>query len=175
VQHALTQWSLELGDCCAFDGSQLAGTMIEVIHSMTMDSNGPGRGRSEEDKRVSSRSGVEVAAVLSTGESKTIVGTISTLLQLRWIFQHPTATIYSLLSSQEGDTSRDYLLLKGVLEHGMANELEFRSEGLSMTRSEVEDRICLLTRLLFKNLQGLQKKEAVRSLERKYSAVMGAS
>ena len=169
VQNVLTQWSLELGDCSTLDGSHLGGTMIEAINS-TADTSTPG---AEEEKRASPRAVVSVAAVLSAGESNTIVETIATLLQLRWIFQHPTATIFSLLSSQGGDTSRDYLLLKGVLEHGLVNELEFRIQGLSMTRSEVEVRICLLTKLIFKNLQDLQKQEAVASLKRKYSAMMG--
>mmetsp|Transcript_5889 Transcript_5889/g.12067 ORF Transcript_5889/g.12067 Transcript_5889/m.12067 type:complete len:668 (+) Transcript_5889:256-2259(+) len=173
VQHVLTRWSLELGDCCALDGSHLGGTMIEVLHFMTAEPNVPAGG-GEEEKRASPRSGVTVAAVLSSGDSRTTVETISTLSQLRWIFQHPTATIYSLLSSQAGDTSRDYLLLKGVLEHGLANELDFRIEGSSMTRSEIEDRISLLTKLLFKNLQELQKKEAFRSLKRTFTALMGA-
>lgn len=171
VQHALTQWSLALGDCIALDGTRLGGTIPEALPNDPSSAAGEGV---EEGKRAGPTSPrPSVAAVISTVEAKTIVQTLATLVQLRWIFHHPTPTIFSLLSSQEGDTSRDYLLLKGVLKHGLVNELDFRiQQGSSLTRSQVEDRIYLLTKLLYPSLRDVQQKEALTSLQRKYTALM---
>ena len=99
------------------------------------------------------------AAVLDAEACRTIVETLATLLQLRWIFQqHPTTTIYSLLSAHGGvDTSRDYLLLKGVLSHGLTNELEFRvqqSGGERVTCSDSVHNVAYLEGLVLPVLVG---------------------
>ena len=172
VEQVLSEWSLELGNLRALGGGFVGGTIAETLNAPADPTATFPPPEGEDEKRASPRT-VPVGAILSPGESKTVVETIATLLQLRWIFQHPTATVFSLLSSQGGDTSRDFLLLKGVLEHGLTNELEFRIQGSSMTRNEVEDRICLLTKLLFKQLQDIKRRDAVSSLKRKYATLMG--
>ena len=153
------------------DGCFVAGSILETLESSL----------EEEKVGTSPRSTVVVAAaVLSAGECQTIVETLATLLQLRWIFQHhPTTTIYtSLLAAQQqqqhqgDDTSRDYLLLKGVLAHGLANELEFRVQQSNMTYSQVEDRFYWLTKLLFKYLYDLKKQDAAMALQRRYAVLM---
>ena len=186
VEQALTQWSLEVGDCSSLDGSFVVGTMLETMASSLEDVASATTIRGDEEKRASPRSSSPVSAVLDASECQTVVETLATLLQLRWIFQrHPTTTIYSLLSAQQQQqqgsdtTSRDYLLLKGVLAHGLTNELEFRiqqqqQQGAIMTRNEVEDRICLLTKLLFKHLQEQKKKESLASLQRSYTVLLGS-
>lgn len=165
VRNVSTQWSMEIGNCCGLDGSYLTGTILETLAFELEDPHDTGTGRRAPP----------VASILQYTDCRTIIATIATLIQLQWIFQHPTPTIFQLLSSQEGsDPSRDFLLLKGVLEHGLANELEFRVQGTSMTRSEVENRIVLFTKVLFKRLQALEKQETIRSLKRKYSTLLGA-
>ena len=168
-------------DCSLLNGNLIAGTILETLNddeiqgAVYPSSPSP----AEENSRMTRK--LPAAAVLSSGECKTIVETMATLLQLRWIFSHPTTTVYSLLSAHhDGDTNRDYLLLKGVLEHGLSNELEFRTQQQqqqssstnSMTYHEVEDRICVLTKLLFKQLQDVRKKEAATSLKRKYCELL---
>lgn len=153
--------------------------------------------------RPPSSSVLPVASVLTPQDCQTIVGTIATLSQLQWIFQqHPTPVIFSLLSSISSSSSssgqlqqqpqlspsssaagggqdnnsnagRDYLLLKGVLEHGLSNELEFRIQGTTMTGHDVEDRIRRCTRMLFQQLQELKKKEVAAALKGSYRALLG--
>ena len=171
MDQALTRWSLELDGCNGLDGTFVTGSILETIESPVDDTP---RG---EEKSATLHSARLVSVTLSAADCQTIVETLATLLQLRWIFErHPTTTIYSILSAQQGvDTGRDFLLLKGVLTHGLTNELEFRIQqqgGSSMTRNDVEDRICLLTKMLFKHLQDQKTKVERVSLKRKYSALM---
>jgi hypothetical protein len=173
VKHALHLWAAEIGQCSHNDGRLIAGTLLEIIEAVN-----PGAA----DSMSSSSEGkpaLPVAAILTPLECAKIVATLTTLLQLRWVFEeHSLSTIVSFLSSHPtgGDASHDYLLLKGVLKHGLVHELVFRLEGSSDTSTlpgEIEARVVLLTELLYNQLQAVRRQEDLSSLTQTYSNMMG--
>jgi hypothetical protein len=173
VKHALHLWAAEIGQCSHIDGRMVAGTLLETLevvnHGATESMSSSSEGKPA----------MPVAAILSPDECATIVTTLTTLAQLRWVFEeHAMSTIYSMLSSQQvgGDTSRDYLLLKGVLQHGLVQELVFRLQGssnMSASAGEIEARVVHLTGRLYKQLHAMRRQEDLSLLKRKYSNMMG--
>ena len=159
LEHTLTAWNLDLlhGTAQSLDGSFVVGTIAETLPAET------------------NRTGTAlVQAVVSAKQAVVLVETLAMLLRLQWIFQHhPMATIVSVLSDIDGDTSRDYLVLKGCVEHGLDKELAFRSSQHLAPRA-MEERIQQLSRALFENLQQVQKRKAVTAVTQTYASFMGA-
>jgi len=102
----------------------------------------------------------------------TIVNTVATLCQLHRVFQEPTSKIISLLSAQ-GDPSRDFLLLKGVAEHGLLKELDFRQRGSGKSALEIESRIQFLSKLLYTMVEKTEVEAARLTYKRKLSELLG--